>query len=88
MGLLLKARIFSLANGNTKSYIDLAQLLNKQGTGILQRVLTVEQEVMQRGEAAIAKFRKNPKNAKDIESFYDWTDQYVAERYKTFFDVQ
>ena len=88
MGLLLKARIFSLANGNKKSYIDLAQLLNKQGTGILQRVLTVEQEVMQRGEAAIAKFRKNPKHIKDIEAFYDWTDQYVAERYKTLFDVQ
>lgn len=84
MGLQLKERVFSLKNGNKEFYGDLSKLFNKQGTGILQQIKPIEKEVMRRGEEAIEKLRKNTKNAKDIEAYYDWVDAYVTERYRDF----
>ena len=87
MGLELKSRVFALKKGNnTKSYGNLAPLFNKQGTGILQRILPVEKEVMHRGEEALADFRKT-KRTKVMESYYDWVDAYVTEQYQTLFGI-
>ena len=59
MGLQLKSRIFTLKRGNnTKFYGNLAPLFNKKGTGILQRILPIEEEVMRRGEKALDDLRK------------------------------
>ena len=88
MGLELKSRVFTLTRGNnTEYYGNLAPLLNKQGTGILQRILPVEKEVMSRGEEAVAALRKS-KNAKAMEAYYDWVDAYVAEQYKSMFGIE
>ena len=88
MGLELKSRVFTLTRGNnTEYYGNLAPLLNKEGTGILQRILPVEKEVMIRGEEAVAAFRKS-KKAKAMEAYYDWVDAYVAEQYKIMFGIE
>jgi hypothetical protein len=87
-GLQLKQRVFSLESGNTTSYGDLSQLFNKQGTGILQQIQPVEGEVIARGEEAIAQLRKNSKNIKTIESYYDWVDDYVVEQYRELFSIE
>ena len=74
MGLELKSHVFSLKQGNnTGFYGNLAPLLNKQGTGILQQILPIEEEVMHRGEEALANWRKT-KKAKEMEAYYDWAD--------------
>ena len=81
MGLELKSRVFTLTRGNnTEFYGNLAPLLNKQGTGILQRILPIEEEVMRRGEEALADLRKT-KKAKAMEAYYDWVDAYTLEQY-------
>ena len=87
-GLQLKSRAFSLKRGNTTSYCNLAILFNKQGTGILQQILPLEEEVMHRGEEALTEFRKSPKNAKVMESYYDWVDAYLTDRYREIFNVE
>lgn len=87
-GLELKKRVFSLEAGNTTTYGDLSKLFNKQGTGILQQIQPIENEVMRRGEEALEKFRKSKKNTKDIETYYDWVDDYVVERYRTVFGIE
>ena len=87
-GLQLKQRVFSLESGNTTSYGDLSQLFNKQGTGILQQIQPVEGEVIARGEEAIAQLRKNSKDIKTIESYYDWVDDYVVEQYRELFSIE
>ena len=87
MGLKLKSRIFTLKRGNnTDFYGNLAPLLNKQGTGILQQILPVEDEVMRRGEAALMELRKS-KKTQAMETYYDWVDAYLTERYQTLFGV-
>ena len=85
MGLELKSRVFTLTRGNnTEFYGNLAPLLNKQGTGILQRILPIAVEVMRRGEEALADLRKT-KKAKAMEAYYDWVDAYILEQYMGLF---
>ena len=87
MGLQLKERVFSLKSGNTNSYGDLAQLMNKQGTGILQQIQPIEKEVMRRGEEALDELRKS-KSSKTMEAYYDWVDEYLLEQYKRMFGIE
>ncbi len=87
MGLQLKDRVFSLKSGNVEFYGDLSKLINKKGTGILQRILPIEKEVMRRGEDALDGLRKL-KSFKTMEAYYDWVDAYVAEQYKSLFGVE
>lgn len=86
IGLQLKERVFSLKSGNVEFYGDLSKLINKQETGILQRILPIEKEVMRRGEEALDGLRKS-KSFKMIESYYDWVDEYLLEQYKSLFGI-
>ena len=88
MGLQLKSRIFTLKKGNnTAFYGNLAPLINKKGTGILQQLLLIEEDVMRRGEEAVAALRK-AKDPKAMEAYYDWVDGFITEQYKSKFGVE
>ena len=88
MGLRLKSRVFNLKKGNnTRYYGNLAPLLNKQGTGVLQQILPVEEEVMSRGETALDELR-NSNNIGAMEAYYDWVDGFITEQYKSKFGVE
>lgn len=87
MGLQLKERVFSLKSGNTNSYGDLARLMNKKGTGILQQIQPIEKEVMRRGEESLDGLRKS-KSFKTIEAYYDWVDEFLSEQYRSLFGVE
>lgn len=88
MGLQLKSRVFTLKKGNnTAFYGNLAPLINKKGTGFLQQLLLVEEDVMCHGEEAVASLRK-AKDPKAMEAYYDWVDGFITEQYKSKFGVE
>ena len=88
MGLQLKSRVFTLKKGNnTAFYGNLAPLINKKGTGILQQLLLIEEDVMRHGEEAVDALRK-AKDPKTMEVYYDWVDGFIAEQYKSKFGVE
>lgn len=88
MGLQLKSRVFTLKKGNnTAFYGNLAPLINKKGTGILQQLLLVEEVVMRHGEEAVASLQK-AKDPKAMEAYYDWVDGFITEQYKSKFGVE
>ena len=87
MGLKLKARVFSLERGNVEFYGDLSKLMNKKGTGILQRILPIENEVMHLGEEALMSYRKS-QVADVMQRYYDWVDVYIVEQYKNMFGIE
>ena len=88
MGLQLKSRVFTLKKGNnTAFYGNLAPLINKKGTGFLQQLLLVEEDVMRHGEEAVASLRK-AKDSKAMEAYYDWVDGFITEQYKSKFGVE
>ena len=61
--------------------------MNKKGTGILQRILPIENEVMQLGEEALIRYRKS-QDAKAMQRYYDWVDAYIVEQYKNMFGIE
>ena len=88
MGLQLKSRVFTLKKGNnTAFYGNLAPLINKKGTGFLQQLLLVEEDVMRHGEEAVASLRK-AKDPEAMEAYYDWVDGFITEQYKSKFGVE
>ena len=87
MGLKLKARVFSLERGNVEFYGDLSKLMNKKGTGILQRILPIENEVMHLGEEALTGYRKS-QDANVMQRYYDWVDAYIVGQYKNVFGIE
>ena len=75
-GLQLKSQAFSLKRGNVTSYCNLSVLFNKQGTGILQRILPIEEEVLRQGEKMLSKYRDDH-DSKQVTEYYDWIDTYI-----------
>ena len=58
-GLKLKERLFPLRTKTRSNYIDVAQLVNRRQTGILQLIRPIEDELMTRGTALVDSMRDN-----------------------------
>lgn len=75
-GLKRKEKLFPYVKGNGRNYMDLAQLINKQGTGILQRVMRQENEIFAKALPVIDAVRNDEPSAwKQLHQLYDWIDQ-------------
>lgn len=85
MGLELKKTLFPLKRGNVAEYLDLSKLINRQNTGILQRILSIEEVVLDKGNAVLEEMRAQGKFDKRMNDYYRWVDEYVAERYEALF---
>lgn len=77
----LKNRLFEGNISHHKDYINLGVLINKQQTGILQKILPIEKEVLSRGNTVVDRIRKSKKAERDIEKYYDWVDEYLRDAY-------
>lgn len=102
-GLLLKKRLFSLKRGSTADYLDLSKLINKEGTGILQKLAPIEDEIFSRACPLLEKIRNGNVSAKgkkqkdntpaaamagkEMEDYYTWIDQYLTEQYQPLFHI-
>ena len=87
-GFKLKERLFPLRTKSRENYIDIAQLINKKGTGILQVIKPIEDEVVSQGESIIQMIRESKSYpVKDIDSYYKWVDEYIVEEYKEKFGL-
>ena len=87
-GFRLKERLFPLRTKSRENYIDIAQLINKKGTGILQVIKPIEDEVVSQGESLIHRIRESKSYpVKDIDSYYKWVDEYIVKEYKEKFGL-
>ena len=82
-GLSLKERLFPQKRGNGHDYIDLAALINRQGTGILQQLESVEDEIIKRAKPLIHQMHRNGQSFEAWDSFYQWVDGIVRSEYQT-----
>lgn len=84
-GLKLKERLFPLRTKTRSNYIDVAQLVNRRGTGILQQIRPVEDELMRRGEKVVEEMREKTDGgvpSKTFEEYYKWADGVITKEYK------
>lgn len=81
-GLELKKRLFPNNKIRKKNEINIAQLINKSGTGILQRIKLIEDDVFQRAIKVQAIIRREKKYSKELQDFYSWLDTYIPNEYE------
>jgi len=86
-GLTLKERLFPQERGNSKDYINIAALINRQGTGILQQLEPLEDEIIKRAKPLIRQMYRNGNTFEAWDSFYQWVDQTVAAEYQERFGL-
>ena len=79
----LKQQLFPIERGNGQDYINLARLINRSGTGIIQQIEPIETEIFYRSRA----IRQSNTPNKDISEFYRWVEQYVREQYCQRFSI-
>jgi hypothetical protein len=82
-GLSLKKQLFPITRGEGADYIDLSKLINTQQTGILQKVQTIEKEVLDKGIKELEKARGARQFDKSINEYYAWVDSYLTRFYQT-----
>jgi hypothetical protein len=82
-GLELKKRLFPYTVSNGKDYINVAQLYNKCGTGIQQKLQPVEAKIIRKALDTINDMRKRGKITPTLYDFYDWADNYIRQHFST-----
>ncbi len=83
--LALKDRCFPVKRGHGDNYLNLPALVNPAGTGILQKLGPVEEQVLSESETQVASWRKKPPATGDIRRFYDRLDKLITEAYLRLF---
>lgn len=85
--LQLKAKCFPMTYGHGPDYLNVSALLNKKGTGIIQRLFPYEKEIMDKEAALIKSWRTNSFQQKEAIEFYKWLDEYVSSVYQKEFGI-
>lgn len=83
--LLLKAPCFPVIRGSGKKYINLAKVLNQEGTGTMQKIEKIEKEIFRRAESQPPGFGKNRDDS--IKEFNLWLDNYLELSYQEQFGL-
>ena len=86
-GLQLKDRCFPVKRGSGKRYINLAAVMNQEGTGILQQIIPLENRILSHGSDLLNRWRVSGFSGSDAVKFYNWLDEIIPDEYMKLFDI-
>jgi hypothetical protein len=84
--LKFKKECFPITYDKGWNYINLSVVINRQNTGYMQLLSPIEDEIFKKAGLLIEGIESGKKTGQDIQSFYVWIDQYLAETYKAKFN--
>jgi hypothetical protein len=87
MAMRLKKQCFPIERGSGYKYMNLAAVINQAGSGILQRLMPLEDEIIVKSVEALTRWREGGMNAKDIQNHYQWLDDIISMKYKNMFNL-
>jgi len=85
--LALKEQCFPLHFRDGGDYLDLAVVLNKQGDGILQKILPQEREIIERTNELQDGWNAEGFNRAEARRHYRWLDKTIEDFYKREFGL-
>lgn len=85
--LQLKAKCFPMTYGHGPDYLKVSALLNKNGTGIIQKLFPSEDKIIDKAKELISKWTANSFQQKEATEFYEWLDEYVNSVYQKEFGI-
>jgi hypothetical protein len=81
MALELKKHCYPIERGSGYKYLNISALINKENSGILQKIEPIEKIIFEQTESKISDW--NNKFEKDkIQKFYQWLDEFIVNEYK------
>jgi hypothetical protein len=87
LGLQLKDRCFPVKRGSGKRYLNLTAVMNQEGTGILQKIMPLENSVLARGADLLKGWRANGFSGSEAVKFYNWLDEIIPDEYMKLFGI-
>ena len=82
MALQLKEYCYPVQRGSGKKYLKLAALINSEKTGLLQKILPLENKIIKKAESLQNQLYIKGPDPDGIMAYYNWIDNTVAEYYK------
>jgi hypothetical protein len=82
--LKIKERCFPLKTSEGKYYIDLAKVLNRQGTGTVQQLRDTDRKILRLGHQAVESFRKKMPSVSDVRLLYAGVEKLVLAYFDRF----
>lgn len=87
LALQLKDKVFSNQNDASENYLNLSVLMNKENTGIRQRLIPVEENALEKSKSLLYKWRSDGINQSEAKQFYEWVDNVLYLQIKNNFSV-
>lgn len=87
--LILKKQLFPIEKEEGKDYINLTALISTDKKGILQRILDIENYILDESNMVIATWREGGRHTKeDLIYYYGLVDSYLTETYSQVFNIK
>ena len=87
IALQLKDKVFSSQNDASENYLNLAALMNKENSGVRQKLIPIEEQVLTKAKNILTDFRKNGIKYSEVKEFYNWIDNDVYNEIKSKFKL-
>ena len=82
MAMKLKKRCLPIRRGSGRNYLNLAEVINQQNNGILQKLRPLEDSILKETRQRLSKKRDTGINTEHIQKFYQWLDEAINAFYK------
>ncbi len=87
MALALKKHCFPIERGSGTSYLELSALLNREGSGVLQKIRPFEDRLLDDIGQKMARWREKGMEIQDLQKVYRWLDETVPAFYREQFGL-
>lgn len=87
VALQLKDKVFSPQNDASENYLNLSALMNKENSGVRQKLIPIEEQVLTKAKNILTDFRKNGIKYSEAKEFYNWIDNDVYNDIKSKFKL-
>lgn len=81
----LKKKCYPVIRGHGDRYLNLTALLNSDKTGILQKLVPFENDILNETKWRLNDWRKSGINYAEITQYYKWIDEIVFPKFKNLF---
>ena len=83
----LKSRCFPITRGEGGKYINIAAVINADGSGIMQQIEPIENEIFLKTRELMSRMPEGKNRTAAIQEHYKWLDSYITESYKRLFGI-
>lgn len=77
LALQLKDKVFSDQNDASENYLNIAALMNKENSGVRQKLIPIEKEIMNQAKENLSDWHKSGIDKTKAENFYKWIDENI-----------